>query len=122
MASEEVACVWRCGRGLFGGGGVLGCMMSVLGKASSGWPTRLSMEDSGGRDSFACPPIPAPPTKPSSLVQSTLEQLRSSFSEELVIVAESCKKREKEWGAKGLGMGGGSKRKRKHVVFYFRVF
>lgn len=37
IASEDKLCMWVGGRGLFGAGGVLGSMMSFLGKASSGW-------------------------------------------------------------------------------------
>lgn len=87
ITREEVLCTWCCGRGLFGAGGVLGSMMSVLGKASSGWAVRLSLVGPGWRSSLA----PAPPPGPSSLVRTSLEVLRSSFSEELVMVAERPK-------------------------------
>lgn len=82
--------MWCCGSGLFGAGGVLGSMMSVLGKASSGWwMVRLSLVGPGWRSSpLAWPITPAPPPRPSSLVRTSLEALRSSFSEELVMVAE----------------------------------
>lgn len=83
--------MWCCGRGLFGGGGVLGSMMSVLGKASSGWAVRLSLVGPGWQSSPVWPITPAPPPGPSSLVRFTLEMLRSSFSEELVMVAEPHK-------------------------------
>lgn len=83
--------MWCCGRGLFGAGGVLGSMMSVLGKASSGWAVRLSLVGPGWRSSFAWPITPAPPPWPSSFVRTSLEVLRSSFSEELVMVAERPK-------------------------------
>lgn len=80
--------MWCCGRGLFGAGGVLGSMMSVLGKASSGWAVRLSLVSPGWQSSLAWPITLAPPPRPSSLVRTSLEALRSSFSEELVMVAE----------------------------------
>lgn len=83
--------MWCCGRGLFGAGGVLGSMMSVLGKASSGWAVRVSLAGPRRRSSLARPIAPAPPPGPSSLVRTSLEALRSSFSEELVVVAEQCK-------------------------------
>lgn len=88
ITREDVLRMWCCGRGLFGAGGVLGSMMSVLGKASSGWAVRLSLVGPGWRSSLAWPITPAPPPRPSSLVRTSLEALRSSFSEELVMVAE----------------------------------
>lgn len=63
-------------------------MISVLGKASSGWADRLSLVGPGWRSSLAWPITPALPPRPSSLVRTSLEALRSSFSEELVMVAE----------------------------------
>jgi len=84
--------MWCCGRGLFGAGGVLGSMISVLGKASSCWAVRLSPAVLGWWPSFAGPVTPALPPGPSSFVGTSLEVLRSSFSEELVMVAEQCKK------------------------------
>lgn len=77
-------CTWCCGRGLFGAGGVLDSVISVLGKASSGWVLRQSLLGPGWRTSTA----PIPPPRSSSLVRTSLEVLRSSFSEELVMVAE----------------------------------
>lgn len=88
ITREEVQCMWCCGRGLFGAGGVLGSVMSVLGKASSGRGVRLSLVGPGWRSSLAWPITPAPPPGPSSLVRRSLNGLRSSFSEELVLVAE----------------------------------
>lgn len=85
---EDVLRMWCCGRGLFGAGGVLCSMMSVLGKASSGWAVRLSLVSPGGQSSLAWPITQVPPPRPSSLVKTSLEALRSSFSEELVMVAE----------------------------------
>lgn len=87
ITREEVQCMWCCGRGLFGAGGVLGSVMSVLGKASSGRGVRLSLVGPGWRSSLAWPITPAPPPGPSSLVRRSLKGLRSSFSEELVLVA-----------------------------------
>lgn len=86
-AREEVLCKWCCGRGRFGAGGVLGSMMSILGKASSGWAVRLSLVGLGWRSSFVWPITPPLPSGPSSLPRPSVEVLRSSFSEELVIVA-----------------------------------
>lgn len=80
--------MWYCGRGLLGAGGVLGSMMSVLGKASSGSTVRLSLVGPGWQSSLAWPITLGPPLRPSSLVRTSLEALRSSFSEELVMVAE----------------------------------
>lgn len=80
--------MWCCGRGLLGAGGVLGSTMSVLGKASSGSAVSLSLVGPGWQFSLAWPITPAPPLGPSSLVRTSLEALRSSFSEELVMVAE----------------------------------
>lgn len=86
MREDELR-MWCCGRGLFGAGGVLCSVMSVLGKASSGWALRLSLVSPGGQSSLARPITPALPPRPSSLVKTSLEALRSSFSEELVMVA-----------------------------------
>lgn len=86
MREDELR-MWCCGRGLFGAGGVLCSVMSVLGKASSGWALRLSLVSPGGQSSPARPITPALPPRPSSLVKTSLEALRSSFSEELVMVA-----------------------------------
>lgn len=86
MREDELR-MWCCGRGLFGAGGVLCSVMSVRGKASSGWVLRLSLASPGGQSSLAQPITPALPPRPSSLVKTSLEALRSSFSEELVIVA-----------------------------------
>lgn len=68
-------------------------MMSVLGKASSGWAVRLSLVGPGWRSSLAWPIATTPPPRPSSLVRTSLEALRSSFSEELVMVAEPHKEK-----------------------------
>lgn len=92
-AREEVLCKWCCGRGLFGAGGVLGSMMSILGKASSGWVVRLSLVGLGWRSSFVWPIMPPLPSGPSSLPRPSVEVLRSSFSEELVIVAVQRKEK-----------------------------
>lgn len=85
---EQVPCMWWGGRGLLGAGGVLGPMMSVLGKASSGWTVRLSLVGPEWRSSLARPIVPLPAPRSSSFVRTSLEMLRSSFSEELVMVAE----------------------------------
>lgn len=88
IAREEVLCTWCCGRGLFGAGGVRGSVMSVLGKASSGRAVRFTLVGPVRRSSLTWPIAPAPPTGPSSFVRTSLEALRSSFSEELVMVAK----------------------------------
>lgn len=81
--------MWVGGRGLFGAGGVLGSVMSVRVKASSGWGLRLSLAGAGWQSSLLWPTTLVPPPRPSSLVRTSLEVLRSSFSEELVMVAAS---------------------------------
>lgn len=91
ITREDVLRMWYCGRGLFGAGGVWGSMMSVLGKASSVWVVRLSLVSVGRQSSLAPPITLVPPPRPSSLVRTSLEALRSSFSEELVMVAEPHK-------------------------------
>lgn len=68
-------------------------MMSVLGKASSGWDVRLSLVGPGWQSSLAWLITQAPPPRPSSLVRPSLEALRSSFSEELLMVAEPHQER-----------------------------
>lgn len=93
--SEDELRMWCCGRGLLGAGGVLCSVMSVLGKASSGWALRLSLVSPGGQSSLAQPVTPALPPRPSSLVKTSLEALRSSFSEELVMVAAGNPHQEK---------------------------
>lgn len=80
--------MWCCGRGLFGAGGVLGSVISVLAKASGCGAVRLSLVCPGWRSR---PMTPALPPGPSSFVRTSLEVLRSSFSEELVMVAEMGK-------------------------------
>lgn len=97
ITREEVPCTWCCGRGRFGAGGVLGSMMSVLGKASSCLAVRLSLVVPVWRSSLACPPAPVLPPRPSSFVKTSLEALRSSFSEELVMVA-GMHKEKYAWG------------------------
>lgn len=94
MREDELR-MWCCGRGRFGAGGVRCSVMSVLGKASSGWELRLSLVCPGGQSSLTQPITPALPPRPSSLVKTSLEALRSSFSEELVIVAVSNPHRKK---------------------------
>lgn len=89
ITREEVLCVWRCGRGLLAGGGVLGSsrmVISGLGRASLG-PGRSSLA-TGGQESPRGPPRPAPLQLP-SLLRSRVEPPRSSFSGELVMVAEA---------------------------------
>lgn len=88
IASEDKLCMWVGGRGLFGAGGVLGSVMSLLGEASSGWALGPSLLRPGRQSSPAWPIMPTPPPRPSSLVGASPEVLRSSFSEELVMVAE----------------------------------
>lgn len=86
MREDELR-MWCCGRGLFGAGGVLCSVMSLRAKASSGWVQRLSLVSPRGLSSLAQPITPALPPRPSSLAKTSLEALRSSFSEELVMVA-----------------------------------
>ncbi|CAG5858006.1 unnamed protein product [Menidia menidia] len=91
--------MWCCGRGLFGAGGVLGSRLSGLGKASSDWACRLFPAILGCRLSFAGAVALALAPAPSSFWGASLEVLRSSFSEELVMVAEL------RWGFEMEGLG-----------------
>lgn len=62
-------------------------MTSLLGKASSVWTPRLSLVGPGWRSSAVWPILAALGPELSSFVRPSLDALRSSFSEELVMVA-----------------------------------
>lgn len=111
IAREEVLFTLCCGRGLLGAGGVLDSVTSVLDRVSFSWTVRVSLFGPVWCSPLTCPITPVPPTGPSSFISTSLVVLRSSFSEELVVVAGPCRRKLKQWRER--------KKKRKNQTVYF---